>query len=265
MNRELKYINFDKDRYTIREIIDILHNEFGIDIDGYTANDRYKALHNRLSIVLNTAITEQVKKDRASGVNKVYAEKNGRSTVFSGDIVRQVMKTELHHILYWYVDKETAKRYLQACQNAERRNIEKDYGLYLSADDDDNTTATVVERVRQMKIDIVVQFIFDRFLSNTVNPLPDINSVSNQLAKRNPARLKMEEDVEEAITAALRERKIDIVVDFVCKEFIEIDTTLLEHDVGCLETADDNAPFDEVLCEIIDRKNDLTRYYKIKK
>ena len=116
-----------------------------------------------------------------------------------------------------------------------------------------------------MKIDIVVQFIYDRFLSNTANPLPDVNSVSNQLAKRNPARLKLEEDVEEAITAALRERKIDIVVDFVCKEFIEFDTALLEHDVGCLETADDNAPFDEVLCEIIDRKNNLTRYYKIRK
>ena len=151
------------------------------------------------------------------------------------------------------------------------------------------------------KTDIVIDFVYNKYIKD--RPMPDISvsdvkcclsciphtanttatiscEAKEALAVQGITFVPLEEerqvaqvnsqqiisaDIDAAIELALRQKKLELVIDFVCKNWIEIDEKLLKHDIGYSETADSNPGPKHIYKDVLERGKDLSRYYKIRK
>lgn len=156
------------------------------------------------------------------------------------------------------------------------------------------------ERFVRAKTDIVIDFVYDKYTKD--RPMPDISisdvkcclscvqhtantaaTISseakealaaqgmtfvpldkvNQVTQLNSQEVT-QVDIDTAIELALRQKKLDLVINYVCTKWIEIDEELLKHDIGYSKTADSNPGSKHIYKDVFNRRQDLSRYYKIR-
>lgn len=315
---EFEYIRFPKKEYLVFEVAKIVANKFGIQLDedksGPERTKKIKVLADGAESFVDTirrALNKKVDEFEKLDIYKDHVlrrKESDRKTYYANVVVEQVINEDLYGWLCGRTDgfddgttsREKYNQYREKKGEKAEDWEPREYRIESPGDSEEcelELSLEQYEEFKRLKTDIVIDFVYDRYIKNRT--MPDISCsdvkyclscVSHKVKTIATIRKETKEvlaaqgitfiplneahqaehvvsqgDIDTAIELALRQKKLELVMEFVCKEWIEINEELLKHDIGYAETADSNSGPKHIYKDVFERKKDPSRYYKIRK
>lgn len=201
-------IVFEKDKYTITEIVEIVAKEFEIETRDKRGN------------VNQTHRTLYKKIERGFEKTPPIEEKSPRKNYYQVEDVNRLVNKELYNYFCEYASGEIRKRYFDAIKMRNANN--EDSRKFLESAE-----------------------YFD-MMKELMEPKRDVH--------------------QETIYEQYKEKRIEILFDFITRYFINIDEKLLRADIELLYAEDVVNPYTDVRIALAHERNkDLRNYYSLRK
>ncbi len=254
--------NGHKKKYvTITDVVNDIVKAYNMQLSGLVSNGKGDGYNYRANLykLVERALIGKDKEEQAKRIEKGQVVKDGRKCKIDTNFALEVINTnEFLEKIYKFGSTERARKTrLEKIRKlgvkAESHN--ESYWNYKKSgqclDDEDIETAptglqeAIDGEIKDRKKDIITRYTIEKLIDSL------------------ELKVKLKKADDGAIDDAIREKKFEIVLDYIAKNYIEIDDELLEHDVTLAYIAGlipgDLNSIDEAA---IERLEDISNYYK---